>query len=150
MGKRVYLLVIVIGIILGIYVIDWSFLRGSVTEYRMFCYSNKCTSNGFTKYYPDKTKAVVISIDSSDSLPSTLKNCSIIDRKNWSCQDESFVQGFSNGQYKNNSEFLRDSLPATSRLDWLLNDGWKYEFPQLLTCLLMNFRPQNNRPVMCM
>lgn len=97
------LIFIVFGI-LFIYIIDWGFLSGSITEYPIMCPSdfhekNGCYTLNTTTYYPNKNNQTVKM--KTDFNIETLSKCSVINRTNWECKfnDESASFGFINSQF---------------------------------------------------
>lgn len=127
-----------IGVALFLYVVDWGFLKGGITEYPLMCPSDYTEGNGCytlrtTTYYPDKNKQVVIK--KNDFNIETLKKCSVIDRKNWECKfdDESAVFGFNNGQF--HSWTLR-STGTLGSLEERLKEDMQYEYVSRFRWLL--------------
>ena len=97
-------IIFIILIILAVYLIDWGFLRNSITEYGLWCppdyrEGNGCMTVRTTKFYPNKKKQEVITKDEFGI--ETLKKCTVINRRNWECKynDESATFGFNNGQF---------------------------------------------------
>jgi hypothetical protein len=92
--------------LLFIYVIDWSFLRGQITEYSIMCPADfdGCYTLRYTTYKIDEKNQKVI-YWTEGFPPSTVTDCSIISRKNWRCayDDGSAEFGFSDGGYFNYS-----------------------------------------------
>lgn len=89
---------------------DFGFLRGEITEYPLLCdkedYINyQCTKKWLplrpSTYKPNISKQHVLSWTSGLHGIETLKKCSVVSRKNWTCKysDESAEFGFKNGQY---------------------------------------------------
>jgi len=100
-------------IFLAIFVIDWSFLKGGITAYSIFCppdytEGNGCYELGRTTYYPNKNKQEVIYKD--EYSIETLSKCTVLNRRNWECKwdDESAVFGFNGGKFE--STTLRSSF----------------------------------------
>lgn len=99
-SKKLYKVIVLIKIALFLYIIDWSFIRGSIKEYSLYCPDNyDCMTAGVYRYYPNKKKQEVIS--KSNYSIKTLKKCTVINRTNWECKhdDESAVFGFNNGKF---------------------------------------------------
>jgi hypothetical protein len=102
--KSLLMLGLFISPFLLIYVLDWGWLRGAITEYPVLCPAdflegNGCYALNTTTYLPNKYKQVVVMQDDFDIR--TLTKCTVINRKNWQCKwdDESAVFGFNKGQF---------------------------------------------------
>lgn len=97
-------LFILIGIVFFFYVLDWSFLKGGITVYPVFCPPDYNENNGCyplttSTYYPNEIKQEVI--ERGDFGIETFTKCTVIDRKNWECKwdDESGTFGFNKGSF---------------------------------------------------
>lgn len=95
---------ITVAVILFIYIMDWGFLTGRITEYPLLCPSDYTEGNGCftlntTDYYPDaRTQTVKMKTEFGIK---TLTKCSVINRSNWECKfdDESATFGFTDGKF---------------------------------------------------
>ena len=124
-----------------LFVPDWGFLNGSITEYGIQCpkdfkEGNGCYTLGTTTYYPNKNNQTVIS--KNEFTIATLKKCSVIDRKNWECKfnDESATFGFNNGSFHNTS--LSNKLRDVTFKE-LLKDIEEYRYVPRYIWLLESF-----------
>lgn len=87
------------------YVLDWGFIKGTITAYGIQCpkdfeEGNGCyTLGATTTYYPDK-KSQTVKTKNEYGID-TLNNCTVINRKNWQCtfNDGTGDFGFNNGEY---------------------------------------------------
>lgn len=132
------ILVVLIGILILIS-INWGFLSSEISAYLMFCNSNvtrsmpgyinesldHCLNYGFTG--DKQTYKISISrqeVIAKESIHKSTK-CSVIDRRNWSCEIENGSDefGFRNGKYWEElpSEVSEITSKAfyVSRLQWL-------------------------------
>lgn len=117
-------------ILLFLYVMDWDFFGGKITEYPLLCSpeykeGNGCYTVSSTTYYPDKNKQVVIK--KNEFSIDTLKKCTVIGRENWECKydDESAVFGFNSGQFHENT--LRTTTDKRLIED-IIKDDMKYRY----------------------
>lgn len=122
--------------ILFLYVVDWSFLKGAITEYPIMCppdykEGNGCFTLRTSTYYPDKKKQVVIKKDEFGIQ--TLKKCSVIGRRNWECKwdDESGTFGFNDGQF--HSITLKSNVRT---FEEALEDDLQYQYVSRFRYLL--------------
>lgn len=116
------------GVLLFLYVVDWGFLKGEITEYSIYCDPKvDCINLNPTTYKVSETRQEVIHW-TDDSPPETLKNCSVVNRTNWSCKynDGSAEFGFTKGNYfqyilrDSASSFMDDNTHYVSRLRYLM------------------------------
>ena len=102
-----YIVIIALAII-SIYFFDFSFIKGQITEYSLVCNKDRyidyhCTEKWLplnpTTYKPDINKQTVLYWTLDDIK--TLKNCSVVDRRNWTCtyDDSSAEFGFKDGSF---------------------------------------------------
>jgi hypothetical protein len=116
---------IIIGFIVFLYIIDWGFLKGQITNYKIQCPSDfdGCYTLRYTTYKINKSQQEVV-YWIEEFPPSTVKNCSIISRKNWSCKydDNSAEFGFSSDGYfsyslKHNENDTKEYLALMDKMD---------------------------------
>jgi len=108
----------VLSIIAVLYFFDFGFLKGEITEYSLLCNKEnyidyRCSEKWLplnpTTYKPNASKQQVLYWTLSDIQ--TLNKCSVVNRKNWTCEynDGSATFGFKNGQYWD-TESITDEL----------------------------------------
>ncbi len=109
MVKFLKILFAIIVIIIFLYFLDFSFLKGEIKGYQVTCDKDKyinyqCTEKwlplGPTTYKPDPKNQIVFSWI-GDFPVNKLTKCAVVNRKNWKCKynDESAEFGFTNGKY---------------------------------------------------
>jgi hypothetical protein len=109
LGKRKFLVAIIVVIILGLFFFDFSFLKGEIINYSLLCgrenYAKyRCTEKWLplnpTIYKPSVARQEV-SYSMFGVYIETLKKCEVVNRRNWTCMfdDELATFGFRNGQY---------------------------------------------------
>ena len=119
----------------GMYAIDWSFLRGHITDYTLKCTSNVSSDNRCGSYVQGPVTVYAGNVDrqfvvsqTDGGPPSKMSKCAIVDRKNWKCNapdgnDVSAVV-FTNGEYE--GVVVPPFYKHVSRVEWLrANKGSK-------------------------
>lgn len=108
MNKILFIILTIVVVVVVNYFFDFGFLKGEITQYSLSCdkknYVNyRCTEKWLplnpTTYKPNVDKQQVLHWTLSDIQ--TLKKCSVVNRKNWTCKynDESAEFGFKDGQF---------------------------------------------------
>src|SRR5262249_48971753 len=106
----VFVAVLVIVVIsLALEGFDFGFMRDEITKYGLYCITPSsempCSDSNWLRQEPPVTfkvlvdQQVVIAI-SGDEAPERLKNCAVVSRTNWKCEQFTGRDfGFQNGQY---------------------------------------------------
>jgi hypothetical protein len=111
-------------ILLSIYVIDWSFLKGEIREYPIApcpeCSGRVMTLNERV-YKPSSTRQDVVSWMPGLGIVDRYTNCAVVNRKNWQCtyNDGSRTFGFSEGKYWNDDS-------QSKKLGWQYISRFRY------------------------
>jgi len=109
-----------------IYLIDWSFLTGTIRGYEIVCYQDiiACRIIASSVYKVNVENQTVVQKSEYRGAVS-YKNCSVFSRKNWECTHESgAVLGFINGDhfYTSGSQETWDRIATykqVSRLEYI-------------------------------
>lgn len=114
--------------------IDFSFLKGEIIAYGLECEVkpryNTCPGRTLfamraRHYKPNKDRQEVLSW-TEGFPPERLKDCAVVDRKNWQCRfdDKSATFGFQNGEYFNYPTVDKDIYKEyyVSRQEWVRRD----------------------------
>lgn len=112
----------VVGFILVFFVVDWHFLKGEIVEYPMMPCKDGCTGwipLNRSIYKPSVKNQTVQYWMPGISAPETLKNCSVVNRKNWKCTYEGKTGevGFESGNYF--AYDFKDSKIMDLGKDWI-------------------------------
>lgn len=107
-----------------IYLTDWSFVRGGITNYDLApcpdCPTGLMTF-GSTTYKPSSSRQdVIVWLPEINNIV-RYTNCAVLNRKNWKCEDKSTntTFGFIKGKFWRRSE-------NANRFGWQPVPRWKY------------------------
>lgn len=111
-----WLVVVVFWIAIVVYIPDWGFVKGEVTQYSIApcgdCPTGKMPLNT-TKYKPNTDTQEVLSWMPEFGIPVRYTSCAVVSRTDWTCSynDGSGIFGFNNGIYW-------DDIPMTEDVNW--------------------------------
>jgi hypothetical protein len=112
-----------------VYPIDWGFMRDEITKYGLYCNTPSgempCSDSQVVRLEPVTFKVFVdqqVVIETSENqAPEHLKNCAVLSRTTWKCQQfpgRDF--GFQEGRYWEISPDAKLSARFVNRYQWLL------------------------------